>query len=455
MSKLRLFGTDGIRGTANKAPMTPDVVLKVGQALGYLLRQMPGRKGDKRMVLIGKDTRLSGYMVEQALASGLNSMGVGVQLTGPLPTPGIGFLARNMRVDAGVIISASHNAFYDNGIKIFGADGFKITDTMEKEIERLVQMEDLTSHLAGSTDIGRSHRIDDAAGRYIVFAKNTFPLNLSLEGMRIVLDCANGAAYKVAPAIFSELGAEIVVLGDEPNGFNINDKAGALYPIRTCEAVMKYRADVGISLDGDADRVIMVDEKGEIVNGDHILAICALHMAKQKTLKHNTIVATQMSNFGLDMAMKKHKIQIVRTDVGDKNVVECMRQNDYNLGGEQSGHIIHLEHSTTGDGCVAALNVLAVMQSEAKPLSELKEFMQDMPQVLINTRVSKRQELDAIPGYSKLVQDIQKKLGTEGRLFVRFSGTEPVIRVLVEGPDKAAIGRYAEEIAGLLQQQLA
>lgn len=455
MNKRRLFGTDGIRGTANKAPMTPDVVLKVGQALGYMLRQMPGRKGDKRMVLIGKDTRLSGYMVEQALASGLNSMGVGVQLTGPLPTPGIGFLARNMRVDAGVIISASHNAFYDNGIKIFGADGFKIPDTMEKEIERLVQMEDLTSHLAGSTDIGRSHRIDDAAGRYIVFAKNTFPLNLSLEGMRIVLDCANGAAYKVAPAIFSELGAEIMVLGDEPNGFNINDKAGALYPIRTCEAVMKYRADVGISLDGDADRVIMVDEKGEIVNGDHILAICALHMAKQKTLKHNTIVATQMSNFGLDMAMKDHKIQIVRTDVGDKNVVECMRQNDYNLGGEQSGHIIHLDHSTTGDGCVAALNVLAVMQSEAKPLSELKEFMQDMPQVLINTRVSKRQDLDAIPGYNKLVEDIQKKLGTEGRLFVRFSGTEPVIRVLVEGPDKAAIGRYAEEIAGLLQQQLA
>lgn len=454
MSQPRLFGTDGIRGTANKAPMTPDVVLKVGQALGYLLRALPGRKGDKRMVLIGKDTRLSGYMVEQALASGLNSMGVGVQLTGPLPTPGIGFLARNMRVDAGVIISASHNAYLDNGIKIFGADGFKITDAMEKEIERLVRMEDLTSHLAGSVDIGRTRRIDDAAGRYIVFAKNTFPLNMSLEGMRIVLDCANGAAYKVAPAIFSELGAEVVVLGDEPNGFNINDKAGALYPIRTCEAVTKYRADVGISLDGDADRVIMVDEKGEIVNGDHILAICALHMATKKNLKHNTIVATQMSNFGLDMAMKGHGIKIVRTDVGDKNVVECMRQKDYNLGGEQSGHIIHLDHSTTGDGCVAALNVLAVMQSEAKPLSELKQFMKDVPQVLINTRVSQRKELDAIPGYNKLVQDIQKKLGSEGRLFVRFSGTEPVIRVLVEGPDKAAIGRYAEEIAGLLQQQL-
>ena len=454
MSKLRLFGTDGIRGTANKSPITPDVVLKVGQALGYILRQMPHRKGDKRMVLIGKDTRLSGYMVEQALSSGLNSMGVGVQLTGPLPTPGIGFLARNMRVDAGVIISASHNAYHDNGIKIFGADGFKIPDSMEKEIERLVGMEDLTAHLANSEEIGRTRRIDDAAGRYIVFAKNTFPLNLSLEGVRIVLDCANGAAYKVAPAIFSELGAELIVLGDAPNGFNINDKAGALYPIRTCEAVVRYRADAGISLDGDADRVIMVDEKGEIVNGDHILAICAMHMARKKTLKQNTIVATQMSNFGLDMVMKQHKIDVVRTDVGDKNVVECMRQNDYNLGGEQSGHIIHLDHSTTGDGCVAALNVLAVMQAESKTLSDLKKFMKDVPQVLINTRVTQRKELDTVPGYNKLIQDIQKKLGTEGRLFVRFSGTEPVVRVLVEGPDKAAIGRYAEEIAGLLQQQL-
>lgn len=453
-SPHRLFGTDGIRGPANKFPMTPDIVLKVGQAMGYLLRQMPRRKGDKRRVLIGKDTRLSGYMLEQALSSGLNSMGVGVQLTGPLPTPGIGFLARNMRVDAGIIISASHNAYYDNGIKIFGADGFKIPDSMEKEIERLVFMEDLTAHLAQGEDIGRARRIDDAAGRYIVYAKNTFPLTQSLEGMRVVLDCANGAAYKVAPAIFSELGADVIVLGDQPNGQNINDKAGALFPIRTCEAVVRYRADVGISLDGDADRVIMVDEKGEIVNGDHILAICAIHMAAKKTLKKNTIVATQMSNVGLDLAMKRQGIQVVRTDVGDKNVVEAMRQNDFNLGGEQSGHIIHLDHSTTGDGCVAALNVLAVTQSEGKPLSQLRMIMQDVPQVLINTRVSKRKDLNAVPGYDKLIQDIQKKLGSEGRLLVRFSGTEPVVRVLVEGPDKNAIGRYAEEIASLLQQEL-
>lgn len=451
----RLFGTDGIRGKANTSPMTPDVVLKVGQAMGLLLRRLPGRQGQRRMVLIGKDTRLSGYMVEQALASGLNSMGIGVQLTGPLPTPGIGFLARNMRVDAGIIISASHNPYYDNGIKIFGADGFKIPDQMEREIEALVANEDLTAHLADSDSLGRTRRIDDAAGRYIVYAKNSFPLNLSLEGMRVVLDCANGAAYKVAPAIFSELGADLVVIGDEPDGYNINDKSGALFPARVVDAVAKYRADVGISLDGDGDRVIMVDEKGEIVNGDHILAICAIHLSKRKSLPQNTIVATQMSNVGLDLAMKKHGIYVVRTDVGDKNVVEAMRTAGYTLGGEQSGHIIHLDYSTTGDGCVAALNVLAVMKSEGKPLSELAKTMEDVPQVLINTRVSKRKELSSIPGYQKMIEKAETKLKGDGRLFVRFSGTEPVIRVLVEGRDKIEIGRLAEEIAQFLQSELA
>lgn len=450
----KLFGTDGIRGTANQFPMTPDVALKVGQALGSLLKQNSARKGHTQMVLIGKDTRLSGYMVEQAMAAGLNSMGVGVQLTGPLPTPGIGFLARNMRVDAGVIISASHNPYYDNGIKIFGADGFKIPDSMEREIERIVGDEDVTKWLAKGDSIGRTRRIDDAAGRYIVFAKNSFPLNLSLEGLRIVLDCANGAAYKVAPAIFSELGADLIVINDDPNGFNINDKAGALYPDKMVEAVSKYRADVGISLDGDADRVIMVDEKGEIVNGDHILAICALHFSRKKSLPQNTIVATQMSNVGLDHAMKRAGIYVVRTDVGDKNVVEAMRKQGYYLGGEQSGHIIHLEYSTTGDGCVAALNVLAVMQSEGKPLSELRNIMDTVPQVLINTRVAVRKELSSIPGYTKLISDAEAQLKGEGRIFVRFSGTEPVIRVLVEGRDKRQIGQLADEIARFLQKEL-
>ncbi len=449
----KLFGTDGIRGNANIFPMTPDIVLKVGQALGHLLRGK-SKPGAKTMVLIGKDTRLSGYMVEQALASGLNSMGVAVQLTGPLPTPGIGFLARNMRADAGVIISASHNPYHDNGIKIFGADGFKIPDSMEREIERIVEEVDISKLLPKNEGIGRSRRIDDAAGRYIVYAKNSFPLHLSLEGMRIVVDCANGAGYKVAPAIFSELGADLVVIGNEPDGYNINAKFGALHPEATVEAVSKYRADVGIALDGDGDRVIMVDDKGEIVNGDHILAICAIHLSKNKQLPQNTIVATHMSNIGLDQAMKKHGIYVVRTDVGDKNVVEAMRRQGYSLGGEQSGHIIHLGQSTTGDGCVAALNVLAVMKSEGKKLSELKNTMEEMPQVLINTRVAKRKELSTIPGYQKVIDGIEAKLKGEGRLLVRFSGTEPLVRVLVEGRDRIEIGKMAEEISKFLQAEL-
>ncbi|MBT4760965.1 MAG: phosphoglucosamine mutase [Bdellovibrionaceae bacterium] len=455
--KKKLFGTDGIRGTSNKYPMTPDLALKVGQAMGYLLRRQPTRRGGKsgkKTVLIGKDTRLSGYMLEQALSSGLNSMGVRVQLVGPLPTPGIGFLAQNMRADAGIVLSASHNAFYDNGIKIFGFDGFKIPDEMEKEIERLVFEDKLNQHLVEPTKIGRTRRIDDAEGRYVVYAKNTLPLDLGLDGLRIVLDCANGASYKVAPAIFQELGAEVIILGNQPNGYNINDKTGALYPGKTCEAVKKYRADVGITLDGDADRVIMVDDNGAVVNGDHILAICALHLKKENQLKNNTVVATQMSNVGLDNAMKSNGIKVVRTNVGDKHVVECMRKNNYSLGGEQSGHIIFMNHSTTGDGCVAALNVLAVMLREGKKLSELRADFKDMPQVLINTRVSERADLETVKGYKELIASIEKKLGNSGRIFVRFSGTEPLVRVLVEGTDKKLISEYAESVAELLQRAL-
>ncbi|MCB9026516.1 MAG: phosphoglucosamine mutase [Bdellovibrionaceae bacterium] len=450
----KIFGTDGIRGTANHFPMTSDIVLKVGQAMGYILRQQPKRKGSGRMVLIGKDTRISGYMLEQALSSGFNSMGVRVHLTGPLPTPGIGFLARNMRADAGIVISASHNAFGDNGIKIFGADGFKITAEMEKEIEHLVFNEDLNSLLVEPSLIGRTRRIDDAVGRYIVYAKNAFPMHLTLEGLRIVVDCANGASYHVAPAIFEELGAEVIILSDEPNGYNINDKVGALFPQKTANAVLKYRADLGISLDGDADRVIMVDEKGRIVNGDHILALCALHLHRKKALPQNTVVATEMSNAGLEVCLNKHGIKVVRTDVGDKYVVEEMRKHGYTLGGEQSGHIIHLNHSTTGDGCVAALNVLEVMQQEGKPLSELKDVMIDMPQVLINTRIKEKIPFENIEGYNEIVHSMQKQLGSEGRIFVRYSGTEPLVRVLVEGYDKRMITSQAEEIASFLQKKL-
>lgn len=452
---MKLFGTDGIRGTANQYPMVPEVVVKVGQAIGYLLQkqEMP-RNSHVRKVVIGKDTRLSGYMIEQALASGLNSMGVHVQLVGPLPTPGIGFLTRNMRASAGIVISASHNAYADNGIKVFGADGFKISDVMEREIEKLVAGDDMQKLLAPSTQVGRTKRIDDAQGRYIVYVKNTFPLEYTLDGVRIVLDTAHGAAYKVAPAVFEELGAEVIQIGNQPNGTNINDKVGALYPAKLAEAVVQYRADVGISLDGDADRVIIVDEKGEVMNGDHILGICALHMKKKNQLKNNTLVVTQMSNFGLERKMNEAGIKVVKTGVGDKYVVEEMRKHGHNLGGEQSGHIIFTDHTTTGDGCIAALNVLSVMIQTGVKLSELNRVIEDVPQVLINCRVKERRELDSVPGYKKLIEGIEAKLKSDGRVFVRFSGTEPVLRILVEGPNKREINQYANEIAEFLEKHL-
>lgn len=453
--KAKLFGTDGIRGQANVYPMTPDVVIKVGQAIGYMLQRQKLPYNSKNLkVVIGKDTRLSGYMIEQALASGLNSMGIQVQLVGPLPTPGIGFLVRNMRAAAGIVISASHNPFHDNGIKVFGHDGFKIADDLERQIEDFVFNTDSSQLLTSSTQVGRTRRIDDAQGRYIVFVKNTFPLEYTLDGLRVVLDTANGAAYKVAAAIFEELGAEVIHLGDSPNGTNINDKVGALYPAGVAEAVVQYRADVGISLDGDADRVIMVDEKGQIMNGDHVLGICALHMKKMGTLKNNTLVVTQMSNFGLERAMTQAGIKVIKTGVGDKYVVEEMRKGGYNLGGEQSGHIIFLDHTTTGDGTVAALSVLAVMKQTGVKMSELNKVIEDVPQVLINCRVKKRVPLSEIQGYQELEDRVTKELNGNGRIFVRFSGTEPLIRILVEGPDQVKITQYAEEVASFLEAKL-
>lgn len=451
----KLFGTDGIRGMANQFPMVPDVVIRIGQAIGHLLHKqdLPWKAKDLKVV-IGKDTRLSGYMIEQALASGLNSMGVNVQLVGPLPTPGIGFLTRNMRAAAGIVISASHNAYQDNGIKIFGFDGFKIADEMETEIEKLVLSGDLTHLLPASPEIGRSRRIDDAQGRYIVYVKNTFPMEQSLDGLRIVLDTAHGAAYRVAPAIFEELGAEVIHLGNSPNGTNINDKVGALYPGKVAQAVLDYRADFGISLDGDADRVILIDECGEIMNGDHILGVCALHMKRAGTLKKNTIVTTQMSNFGLERKMRAEGISVVKVGVGDKFVVEEMRKNGYVLGGEPSGHIIFLDHTTTGDGCIAALNVVAVMKATGKRMSELNRVFLDTPQVLLSCQVKRRKDLEQIPGYADLIAKISGELKGDGRVFVRYSGTEPLVRVMVEGPDKKMITSYAEEIASFLKHKL-
>lgn len=450
MEKKRLFGTDGIRGTANVFPMTPDVVVKIGQAFGYILNKYNSGK----KVVIGKDTRLSGYMIEQALASGLNSMGIQVQLVGPLPTPGIGFLTRNMRASGGVVISASHNPYHDNGIKIFGADGFKIKDDLEREIEDLVFSDTLTKALTPSSQIGRTRRIEDAQGRYIVFAKNTFPLEYTLDGLRIVLDTANGAAYKVAPQIFEELGAEVIQLGDNPNGTNINDKVGALHPQGMREAVIQYRADVGICLDGDADRVLIVDEKGEIMNGDHILGICAIHMKKLGQLKNDTLVVTQMSNFGLERKMKEAGIKVIKTQVGDKHVVDEMKKNNYNLGGEQSGHIVFLDHTTTGDGTVAALAVLAVMKQTGAKMSALNRVVEDVPQVLINCRVKERQELETIDGYQDLLLKFENQLKGEGRIFIRYSGTEPLLRILVEGPDRVRINEIATQLAEFFEQNL-
>ena len=451
----KLFGTDGIRGTANQFPMVPDVVVKIGQAIGYLIRtKRISSPSTANKVVIGKDTRLSGYMIEQALASGLNSMGVFVQLVGPMPTPGIGYLTRTMRAAAGIVISASHNAFQDNGIKIFGGNGFKLDDELEKEIEALVFNDQLHSMLPPSREVGRTRRIEDAQGRYIVHAKNVFPLDYTLDGMRIVLDTAHGAAYKVAPAIFQELGAEVIHIGDDPNGLNINDKSGALHPAQISQAVVQFRADVGIGLDGDADRVVMVDEKGKVVNGDQIIAICAIHMKKQNELKNDTVVVTQMSNFGLEKKMREEGIKVVKTNVGDKYVVEEMKKNNYNLGGEQSGHIIFLDHSTTGDGTVAALNVLSVLRQTGRKMSELSNCFQEVPQVLINCRVKERKQLEEIKGYTQFLSQQEQLLKNDGRIFIRFSGTEPLIRILVEGTNQQLISQIAEDMAHFLEKEL-
>ena len=458
----KLFGTDGIRGTSNQFPIQPDIILRVGQALGYLLKKAKkdvctssGHRG--KIVLIGKDTRLSGYMLEQALASGLNSMGIWVQLTGPLPTPGIGFLARNMRALAGIVISASHNPYADNGIKIFDEQGFKISKKMEEEIESLVFSKELNHYIVPSDQIGRSRRIDDAAGRYIVHVKNTFPLTQTLDGLRIVLDCANGACYKVAPKIFEELGAELIVLGHHPNGYNINQQVGALCAENMQEAVIKYKADLGISLDGDGDRVIMADEKGELVHGDHILGICAFNLQKKGELVGNKVAATNMSNQGLERMLKEKSIQLFRTEVGDRNVVEYMKKNQIILGGEPSGHIIFLKHSTTGDGCIAALNVLAVMREENKTLSELRSSLKTIPQVHRSVALTKKVNgnvLSDIPGYQALINKISHRLQGQGRVYIRCSGTEPIVRVLVEGKDQKLIESYADEMTRFLQTHL-
>jgi len=401
----KLFGTDGVRGVANVHPMTTEMAMQLGRAAAYVFRN-----GHKRhRIVIGKDTRLSGYMIENALVAGICSMGVDVLIVGPLPTPGIANITSSMRADAGVVISASHNPFQDNGIKFFCREGFKLPDEVELKIEDLIFSKKIDSLRPIATEVGKAYRIDDAVGRYVVFLKSTFPKDLDLTGLKIVLDCANGAAYKVAPAVLEELGADVVLLGAKPNGTNINAGCGSLHPEVISEAVKEHRADLGVALDGDADRVIFVDEFGNEVDGDHIMAVCATDMLKQKKLRKNTLVATVMSNMGLDIAIKKAGGKIVKTAVGDRYVVEEMRKGGYNLGGEQSGHMIFLDHNTTGDGMQTALQVLAIMQRQKKTLAELAEVMIPLPQVLVNVRVAEKKDIMTIPEIGKLVGEISRR----------------------------------------------
>jgi phosphoglucosamine mutase len=447
----RLFGTDGVRGTANIEPMTSETVLRLGRAIAHVVKGSPRR----HRIIIGKDTRLSGYMIESALTSGICSMGVDVMLVGPLPTPGIAFLTRSMRADAGVVISASHNPFQDNGIKFFDSTGFKLPDETEREIERLLSEDEIAHLRPTATEVGKAHRIDDATGRFNVFLKSTFPRQLGLDGMKIVIDCANGAGYRVGPEVFDELGADVVATGVEPNGQNINDGCGALYPERLAERVLREGADVGIALDGDGDRVICVDEKGAIVDGDELLAIMGLALLEEGTLTNGGIVATVMSNIGLEVALREKGVRLVRVAVGDRYVVEEMRRGGYILGGEQSGHVVCLDQSTTGDGLLTALRVLALMVGKRKPLSELRSVMQRFPQVLVNVSVRERRDLAGLPVIASAIAKASRELGDRGRVVVRYSGTEPLVRVMVEGDRPQVVERLVQDIAESVRAELA
>lgn len=446
----RLFGTDGVRGVANIEPMTTEMAMQLGRAAAYVFKKDKSR----HRIVIGKDTRLSGYMLENAMVAGICSMGVDVLLVGPLPTPGIAFITASMRADAGVVISASHNAYQDNGIKFFSHDGFKLPDELELEIEDLILNNRLDDLRPVADDVGKAYRIDDAIGRYIVYLKNTFPRDLDLQGLRIVLDCAHGAGYKVAPAVLEELGAEVITLGVKPNGVNINEGCGSLHPEVMAEKVREYRADLGIALDGDADRVIFVDEKGLEVDGDHIMAICGTELLKEGKLNKKTVVATVMSNMGLDIAMTKAGGKVVRTGVGDRYVVEEMRKEGYNLGGEQSGHMIFLDHITTGDGTLSALQVLAILQRSGKPLSELAKVMTSLPQVLVNVRVREKADLADIAPIKQAIDEVEAELSGKGRVLVRYSGTEPLLRVMIEGENQLRIVELADSVASAVREHL-
>ena len=450
MGGQKIFGTDGVRGLANKSPMDSEMALKLGRAAAYALRNGTHRN----RIVVGKDTRLSGYMLETAIASGITSAGTDVFLVGPLPTPGVAFIVKSMRADAGVVISGSHNDYRDNGIKFFDKEGFKLSDVLEHTIEEAILTGKMETARAESDKLGKNFRIDDATGRYIQFLKSCFPSEKTLEGLKLVVDCSNGAGYQVAPHVLEELGAHVYPIHNHPDGMNINRDCGSLHTKNLCKQVVNVEAHCGIALDGDADRIIMCDEKGHVVDGDVILALCALHWRQTGALKKDTVVATVMSNLALDHSMEQHKIKVLRTEVGDRYVVRAMREGGFNIGGEQSGHLIFLDHNTTGDGMLGALMVLKIMLEKSQPLSELKKVLTPYPQVLLNVAVKQKSDLGQVPAVAKVIAEVTKSLGKQGRILVRYSGTENIARIMVEGEESGKIQHLANLVQEVILQNL-
>ena len=456
-NQRKLFGTDGVRGVANIEPVTAETALKLGRAAAHVFSEIAGHNhapGGRRKIVIGKDTRLSGYMLENAMVAGITSLGVDAVIIGPLPTPGVAYITRSLRADAGVVLSASHNPYEDNGIKFFRHDGYKLDDEIEARIENLVFSGDIETIRPTATKIGKAFRVDDALGRYVEFAKQSFPRGRTLETLRVAIDCANGAAYKSSPCILRELGADVVVFNSKPDGTNINAKCGSTFPEAIRSFVKESGAHVGITHDGDADRVLLCDENGELVDGDEIMAIAAVDFLQRGCLSGNTLVSTIMSNFGLDEAIESHGGRVLRTKVGDRYVIEAMLRDGHNVGGEQSGHMIFRDYATTGDGIVAALQILRVMIESGKPLSELKRVLKKYPQAQRNLRVTDKPELSTLTAVQKLLREAEASLAGKGRVLLRYSGTEPKIRLLIEGRDQGVINTHADRISAALQEAI-
>jgi len=452
----KLFGTDGVRGVANVEPVTSETALKLGRAAAHVFKShAPVPKGhDRHKIVVGKDTRLSGYMLENAVSAGILSMGVDVLLIGPLPTPGVAYITRSLRADAGIVLTASHNPYEDNGIKFFRHDGYKLDDEIEKEIERLVFTGEIEKIRPTADAIGKAMRIEDALGRYVEFAKGAFPKGMTLEGLHVVVDAGNGATYKSTPCVLRELGARVTVLNNVPDGTNINKGCGSTYPEVVCGYVKQLGADVGLSHDGDGDRVQLCDEAGQLVDGDDMLAITALDWLGRGELNHKTLVATVMSNLGLDHAIRQAGGQVVRTQVGDRYVLERMLQDNLNVGGEQSGHMIFRDFTTTGDGIISALQVLRIMMDAGKPLSELRKACTKFPQIVVNVKVREKPAWETLPDLMQLVKEVESKLDGQGRVLLRYSGTEPKARLLIEGPDAEQIKLFADTIAGRVRERI-